>query len=127
MSNTSSTAWTNLKYDLRHLHEDEEIRYILDGSGYFDVRGHHDSHQEKWIRIALEKGDLIVLPPGWVKASKRTDDALMTSKLTLIAFQYIPPIHGRQRQQSHGDALIPGRAKMDTVLATGARHGRQGS
>ncbi|ELU40891.1 1,2-dihydroxy-3-keto-5-methylthiopentene dioxygenase [Rhizoctonia solani AG-1 IA] len=35
----------------RHMHEDEEIRYILDGS-------------EAWVRIAVEKGDLLVIPAG---------------------------------------------------------------
>lgn len=44
-----------------HLHEDEEIRYCLDGEGYFDVR---DPFTEDWIRCHMVKNDLLVLPAG---------------------------------------------------------------
>mmetsp|Transcript_21652 Transcript_21652/g.33122 ORF Transcript_21652/g.33122 Transcript_21652/m.33122 type:complete len:206 (-) Transcript_21652:293-910(-) len=43
-----------------HIHDAEEIRYIISGSGFFDVRDADD----KWVRVHIKKGDLMTLPEG---------------------------------------------------------------
>lgn len=43
------------------LHADEEIRFILAVSGFFDVR---DAKNGSWIRIKAEAGDMLVMPAG---------------------------------------------------------------
>ncbi|KAJ3748374.1 Acireductone dioxygenase ARD family [Lentinula detonsa] len=44
-----------------HIHEDEEIRYVLSGSGFFDIR---QASTDSWIRLAVSAGDLLVIPAG---------------------------------------------------------------
>lgn len=43
-----------------HIHEDEEIRLIADGSGYFDFRNARD----EWIRVLVTPGDFVIVPAG---------------------------------------------------------------
>ena len=44
------------------MHEDEEIRYVLGGSGFFNLRKHGEN--EEWIGVHVIPGDLLVVPAG---------------------------------------------------------------
>lgn len=48
------------KFDDEHLHDEDEVRFVLEGEGIFDIR----SSDDRWMRVRVEPGDLIVVPGG---------------------------------------------------------------
>jgi 1,2-dihydroxy-3-keto-5-methylthiopentene dioxygenase len=48
------------KFIDEHLHDDDEVRFVLEGDGIFDIR----SNDDRWMRVVVEAGDLIIVPAG---------------------------------------------------------------
>ena len=46
------------KFIDEHLHAEDEVRFVLEGAGVFDIR----SRDDRWMRVTVEAGDLIVVP-----------------------------------------------------------------
>jgi 1,2-dihydroxy-3-keto-5-methylthiopentene dioxygenase len=46
------------KFVDEHFHDDDEVRFVLEGEGIFDIR----SNDDQWMRVKVEEGDLIVVP-----------------------------------------------------------------
>ncbi len=46
------------KFIDEHLHDEDEVRFVLEGEGIFDIR----SRDDRYMRVKVEQGDLIVVP-----------------------------------------------------------------
>lgn len=46
------------KFAEEHLHDEDEVRFVLEGEGIFDIR----SRGDRWMRVVVSPGDLIVVP-----------------------------------------------------------------
>lgn len=53
-----------------HYHDEDEVRFVLEGAGIFDIR----SEDDRWMRVEVQQGDLIVVPKDRYHRFFLTDD-----------------------------------------------------
>lgn len=58
------------KFVDEHRHTEDEVRFVLEGEGIFDIR----SRDDRWMRVKVEPGDLIVVPENRHHRFMLTDD-----------------------------------------------------
>lgn len=92
------------KFYEEHLHEFEEIRFIMDGNAIFDVRDKFD----EWIRIELEKNELIVLPAGMYHRFTLGDSGRVKAMRLFLAEQP-EPIWTPENRDKEGTESLPAR------------------
>jgi 1,2-dihydroxy-3-keto-5-methylthiopentene dioxygenase len=64
------------KFFAEHLHTDEEIRFVVQGAGIFDLRNEGD----RWMRVHVTAGDLIIVPANKWHRFTLDEQRTITSK-----------------------------------------------
>ena len=101
-SSSSSPSTPNLdaicaKFVDEHFHDDDEVRFVLEGEGIFDIR----SRDDRWMRVVGRAGDLIVVPKD------RHHRFMLTEQKT-------DPLR----------APVPGQERLGAALSRGVARGR---
>lgn len=102
------------KFDIffdEHLHEDEEIRLCVEGSGFFDLRTQDD---KDWIRVHCHPGDLIIVPAGIYHRFTLDENMFIKAmRLFTAAPQWVP--HSRKLETTES---LPSREEFKKFLQT---------
>ena len=85
------------KFVDEHLHTDDEVRFVLEGEGIFDLR----SEDDRWMRVTVEPGDLLVVPANLHHRFLLTDRKLIRCvRLFKDSSGWVP--HYRHASEANG-------------------------
>jgi 1,2-dihydroxy-3-keto-5-methylthiopentene dioxygenase len=87
------------KFYVEHIHAGgDEIRYVIDGTGYFDIRDVND----EWVRMHAKAGDLIVFPTG-IEHRFAVDESLYIQAMRLFPGSGEPDWSSVPRSEINGN------------------------
>lgn len=93
-----------------HLHAGDEVRYVIDGSGYFDIRDVND----EWVRMHAKAGAFIIFPSG-IEHRFSVDDSLYIQAMRLFPGSGDPDWSSVPRSETHGN-ITARNEYVDTFL-----------
>jgi 1,2-dihydroxy-3-keto-5-methylthiopentene dioxygenase len=85
-----------------HIHADDEIRFCMDGSGYFDVR----DDQDQWIRIFVTPGDMITIPAGIYHRFTLDENDYIKAKRLFVGDPVWTPLNRPQEEHPQRQAYM---------------------
>jgi len=91
----------NEKFYEEHIHAGgDEVRYVLDGSGYFDIRDVND----EWVRMHAKRGDFVEFPSG-IEHRFSVDEELYIQAMRLFPGSGDPDWSSVPRSEINGTNL----------------------
>jgi len=72
------------KFIDEHYHDEDEVRFVLEGEGIFDIR----TGDDRWMRVKVGEGDLIVVP------AKRNHRFMLTESKTIRCVRLFKDMSG---------------------------------
>jgi 1,2-dihydroxy-3-keto-5-methylthiopentene dioxygenase len=84
---TANLTAIEAKFADEHRHDEDEVRFVLEGEGVFDIR----SKDDRWMRVTVHPGDLIVVPKGrWHRFFLGADKTIHCVRLFQLTTGWTP-------------------------------------
>jgi 1,2-dihydroxy-3-keto-5-methylthiopentene dioxygenase len=82
------------KFIEEHLHAEDEVRFVLAGSGVFEIR----SGDDRWMRVVVGKGDAIIVPENRYHRFYLTEERMIQCVRLFKDSAGWTPVYRKQRE-----------------------------